>query len=150
MDNCFVIKPSRALMVSYLVLHLAAATGLLFAGLANTTTSVLLICLLWSAIYCSKVASLSSTKSIIRVMPDGDDCVVELHSGRRIPVRIRYGYCLSWLQLVSFARAGVAQADYGQQRFTLLVLPDSANAVDRRRLRTWLRMAFLAPMSQEA
>lgn len=150
MGICFVLKPSAALMVSYLVLHLVAATSLLFAGLAFITTSLLLICLLGSAICCSKVASLRSDNSIIKVLPDGEGCVLELSSGRRVPVRLRQGYCLSWLQLASFSRTGAPTADCAQRRFTLLVLPDSADAADRRRLRSWLRMAFLAPVSEDA
>lgn len=77
---------------------------------------------------------LKTGSALTAVEADTSGILLLFGDGRRLPATIDTIYCTSWLQVVQFRR----QAARNRRAFWLMVLPDTADADTRRRLRAWL------------
>gem|GEM_PF-3911928 len=126
--------PSYCLAALYGLLHLAAVAALVASALPLPAQLVLILALSVHATLLIRGALLITGRRLTAVDADAGGILLAFGDGRRVPVVINSIYCTSWLQVVQFRR----QSAIDRRTFWLIVLPDTADADSRRRIRAWL------------
>ena len=136
------LRPSRLLLGSVILVHVAAASAVMVVDLGITLRLAIVVALLC---YCQ--ACCRAQKDVSGLQMSSGEIALQWR-GQLIPVSlVGAPYCTEWLQVLRFkpvddmysrSGSGALPAALGR-RLNVVVLPDSSCRHSRRRLRVLLR-----------
>jgi hypothetical protein len=144
-----ILSPSRILLALQCLLHAIALVAVQISSLELRWQLIVTLLILSSAWQAIRQANLKSASSVLSIeiemeeeieghwqkdrqyAEEQESCIIAVFPERRLPARLVWFYCLTWIQLLAF-----------KHRFTTyiaVVLPDSVDKLQRRELRAYLR-----------